>query len=124
MLFCLVMLLCLCATASAEDADKWTRGDTVLQAAVLSFTAIDASQTLKIARNPDKYYESGFACTFIGEHPSVHSVKQYFIVSAIVKTGVAVLLPKPYRTVWQAANIGISLSYIHKNMEIGLRLSF
>lgn len=51
--------------------------------------AIDWRQTLFIAGNPDKYYEKGFAKTFIGEHPTKAAVNIYFAVATVIVMSLA-----------------------------------
>ncbi len=109
-------------SVDAEDDSDWKTEDTALQCALSALTIADWTQTLHVARNPDKYDEGGFAEKFIGEHPNTSDVNKYFAASLVTKTAVAFLLPKPYRTYWQISLIAISYSYVQKNRRRSLSL--
>jgi hypothetical protein len=83
--------------------------------------AIDYAQTMKIADNPDKWYERN---PILGRHPSGQEVTTYFAVSYLATTAIAVALPAPYRAWWQYAVIGVSGACVANNLSIGIGFGF
>ena len=104
---------------SSEKAD-WTWTDTGLQVTYLTLHTMDWTQTLHIARNPDKYYEMNQT---LGRHPSEGRVNSYFAATALLNTGAAWLLPKPWRTMWQVGFIVDRYAYVQHNRRIGIGIS-
>ena len=131
--FLLVLLFCLLpVNVFAENLNRWTVPDVVLQGTYLTLHGMDWSQTLHIARNPDDYREKN---KILGEHPSKEQVNRYFALTAIGHTTIAhfapsickslgVAEPKFCRTVWQATWIFIQWNTVAKNHEAGLKISF
>jgi len=111
--------------ANAEDSKwKWTKMDTVFQAASIVSIAADWNQTRQIAKNPTLYYEDGVAEAFLGRHPSVSGVNWYFAGSMILNTAIARTLPNPYRRMFQIGTIGYEAYWINHNYGIGIRVKF
>ncbi len=126
----------------AEDrGQSWTAGDTALQAAVIATLAVDRAQTVYIATHgvttetcysgssggcfeKQEYYESGWARNFIGSHPTHGQVNRYFATAALLHTGVAYILPKPYRTIWQSFWIGVEAYTVQSNVNAGISVRF
>lgn len=84
--------------------------------------AVDTVQTLKIARNPDRYWEAQSA-SIIGSHPSERSVLAFMVGSAIVHAQCARWLngrhPRLF-TVFEAASLGMAGRNVYVNARIGL----
>ena len=106
-----------------HDPSAWTWGDTVLQTIYTTFHVMDWSQTLHIARNPQKFTEAN---PILGKHPSEGRVNSYFALTLLGHTGISYLLPKPYRTIWQGTWIYVEYDVVQQNREagIGISLSF
>ncbi len=101
--------------------DKWTTEDTVWQAVTLTLKTVDWMQTRYIAAHPDKFYEIN---PLMSRHPSDSEVNGYFIGTTLLHTGVAYLLPQPYRRYWQYTFIAFSGSLIAHNASIGIGLKW
>ena len=91
---------------------------------------IDWLQTLKIARNPDRYWERN---SIIGEHPSRTRVNVYMGATLIVKTALSYYAPdimdalgfsrktaKRSRKFVQGIFIAPSAYCVGNNLDIGL----
>jgi hypothetical protein len=105
--------------------DEWSDADVKREAVYLAFHAMDWAQTRNIARNPDKYEESGIvARQVIGAHPSIAQVDAYIIGSAIAQYAIAQALPTEYRTIFQYVTIGDAANSVVGNFRIGLKIQF
>jgi hypothetical protein len=109
---------------ASDDKYKWTATDTALQVVFLTTLDIDRAQTVEASKHPKSYEEVGRAKHFIGRHPSVHQVNNYFIASAILHTGIAYVLPNPYRKIWQGTWIIIETNTINHNVSVGIGVRF
>ena len=99
----------------------WTREDTYRQAAFTVLDVIDYSQTMNIAREPDKYKERN---PFLGKHPSEAWVTGWFIGTYAVNTAIAMALPPEYRKWFQYISIGAEAGCVASNISIGLGFGF
>lgn len=117
-------LMLIANTAQAYNIlpKDWDATDTVLEALVITSLAIDRGQTDTIHRM--RMEEVGWARTFIGSHPTHRQVNQYFATCAVVHTAIAIVLPTPYRELWQSVWIGIEVGTIHANNQIGIGIKF
>ncbi len=136
----LILLILSCGTANAAESanantNRWTWGDTALEAVFVGVTAIDWDQTRQIANRHSPFiYEDGWARSFIGSHPSIHAVNEYFAISIIAHAGIAYacgFVPEPYgsklRTVWQSFWIGVETDVTHTNRKtyhLGVSMHF
>jgi hypothetical protein len=102
-------------------AMSWDTKDTYYQGAVIGTLLIDMAQTIKIADNPDKYYERN---PLLGEHPSKEKVVGYFMGGIIAHTAIAMALPPNYRRIWQCVWIGVESLAIYHNYSVGVKLEF
>ena len=137
-LTCLITLLfCL----SACGARQWTRSDTALEIAGEGLTAMDWGQTRFIAHhdlsNPSdpvnteykgrgtvyKFYEAE-TNPIIGYTPSVGRVNTYFISVLLLHPVISYILPKPWRTYWQAGTIGLEGWQDWYNASKGIGIDF
>lgn len=123
------IFLAIALPAQAEDKNAWTATDTALQATYTVLHVMDWSQTLHIARNHVHCYPNGtgIACaldyednSLLGEHPSIGLVNSYFASTLVLHTAVSYILPKPYRTIWQAITIGIEYGTVQHNRRTGI----
>lgn len=120
--FIIIFLLLLPSEAISGDNSIWTVEDTTLQALYLGLLAADCSQTLYIARHPNRYSEDD-SKIFIGKHPSKRDVLFHCTAIAIIHTAIADKLNDPYRTYWQSIFIIIESDAVNHNREIGIGLS-
>jgi hypothetical protein len=100
---------------------KWTREDTYRQAALTAAMTVDYAQTMRIAREPDKYHERN---PIMGAHPSELQVTGYFIGAYALTTLTAMAMPEPYREYFQYVVIGVEGAAIANNLSIGLGFGF
>lgn len=80
----------------------------------------DWMQTLTIAKNPDRFYETN---KILGEHPSAHEVNQYFLATAIGHALVSHFLPAKPSRIWQGATIVMQVGYVTQNRQLGIGLN-
>lgn len=132
-----VVLAFLSMPGQAVAVDDWSKADTARHAAYLTLHVIDWGQTRYIALHPDRYFEIN---PLLGEHPTVKTVDNYFLVTAAVSTSVAYLLPHVGRllpekyqsafrvTQWRAAfqylTIGIEAGLVQHNYRMGIKIAF
>lgn len=117
-LLVLLVLMSVCSSASA-----WSKKDTYWETAYFVTHLADWGQTLDIASQCQggAYYETN---PIMGKCPSAQTVNAYFIGTGLLHYGVAHMLPKKYRRMFQAGTIGMELSYISSNASIGLNVKF
>lgn len=105
------------------ENDKISDASKVLAALFTLAHAADWSQTLHIARNPDKYYEKD-SSRFIGTHPSTGKVNSYMLFSGLTNGLGPFLFSKPYREILQGIALSDKLRVIKQNEGIGIGLKF
>jgi len=117
----LLILLGFMVVSSAANA--WSKKDTYWETAYLVTHIADWGQTRDIASQCEsgRYYETN---PIMGKCPSSQTVNAYFIGTALMHYGVAHMLPRKYRRMFQAGTIGMELSYITNNASIGLNVKF
>jgi hypothetical protein len=137
----LLLLAALAGPASAQGLalpastweSNWTRGDTYRQSAVTALLIYDWSQTNHMAKNRcsdgainscGKHFgEDGLAKVWVGVHPSVGKVNNYFAASIIGHAAISYLLPRGWREGWQYVQIGISVQTVRTNY-LGIKYGF
>jgi len=110
--------------AQAEDRHAWTKTDTALQTGFITLVLIDWKQTREFTGNRSKYptkYESN---PLLPAHPTAREVNRFVAGSIIAHTGIAYLLPRPYRTIWQSIWIGIEGEAVLSNYVAGITTHF
>lgn len=115
-----LLILSLALLPLIATANDWTTHDTQLQSAVLTLFLIDAAQTKDIKSHRDLHETN----PLLGEHPSDSRIKNYFVGAGLVHTGLAVILPQPYRGYLQAGTIALEVSVIGNNKRLGLHMRF
>jgi hypothetical protein len=108
---CAAVLL-LCASSGASAADRWTTRDTVLELSLVSVTLVDTMQTIHFLHEGHEE-----ANVILGERPSVGKLLLYDAVALGLHFSVALLLPQPYRTVWQTVWVGVEIVQIGSNVR-------
>ena len=101
--------------------DDWSQTDYTRHAVWTSVYAIDFSQTLKIAREPEHYRERN---PLFGEHPSEGKVAAMFIGGYVAQTALVHILPSKYRPWAQYVFIGVSGACVINNFSVGLGVGF
>ena len=101
--------------------DEWSEADKTREAVYLAVDTIDWLQTRNIARNPDKFYETN---SYLGQHPSVGKVNEYFAVTMLLHVGIVTSLPSKYRSVFQFTTIAYEINYVAGNYQIGISAKF
>jgi hypothetical protein len=120
------------SSKSGSRFDPWSDADVKREAVMIGVTTIDWLQTRNIARhnctNPStgehNCYESGPAASFIGKHPSIGQVNNYFALSMLAHVGIVSALPSKYRSVFQLTSIVYEASYVAGNYQIGISVKF
>ncbi len=113
------------------NTNRWTAGDTALQALFLTTLAVDRAQTVSLRDH--NLEEVMTARHFIGAHPSSGQANRYFATCALLHTTIAVSLPKEMeigsmtiypRAMWQSFWIGAEISTIDRNIGAGISVRF
>lgn len=104
----------------------WSPETRALETAYLAVHAVDAAQTMTIARNPDTVHERTSAW-LIGEQPSRGQVAAWAIGGALLHMAVTDQLerheaPRWLKRSWQAFTIGPKVSTVAENHELGIRV--
>jgi hypothetical protein len=113
----MVLALALLLTASAAQANEgnaWTASDTILEVTFVAVLAVDMSQTLWFTRHT-RLEESN---PIMGTHPSTARILTYNAACAATHATIAYLLPKPYRTIWQATWIAVEAQSVGWNWGV------
>ena len=116
-----VALLLLILSFPVRATDPWTPADSWREGGYFTLHVLDWAQTRNIARNPDRWHEMNVV---LGEHPSVGRVDRYFALTALAHVGIAVALPRDWRTPFQYVTIGIEAGVVVHNWSIGLGVRF
>jgi hypothetical protein len=122
-LWILVVFGLVLGCTSICQADEWRTSDTYREAGFQVLNLIDWGQTRYIAQHPDKFKEVESAW-IIGEHPSVQTVDNYMLFSAVVHPIVSYYLPHGWRDAWQYITIGGKINATANNATIGIKVSF
>lgn len=126
----LALLLLIFAAGTAHAGDDWTREDTYRQAALTALLIADWAQTRYIAKHPDQcnnkgcLEEDGGARLWIGRHPTIGKVNNYFASSILANVAISYALPREWRHVWQYAHIVYEAGTVGRNRSIGIKLAF
>lgn len=117
----LLVLAMFPAGGCAAGAHRWTRADTVREAAFAGLEAVDWGQTRNIAKHPEKWTEVN---PILGKHPTVGEVDRYFAASLLAHAAVSAALPNPWRKRWQYLTSGFEMIMIGNNLAIGIRMDW
>jgi hypothetical protein len=109
------------ATTSAFANEPWDKTDKTLFAGFTALRTIDMLQTVNIARNPDKYYETN---TLLGEHPSQGKVIGFFVATQAIAWLAADYMSPKARKLFLTGGIVVSAGFVGHNAKIGLGVRF
>jgi len=122
----LILSVALLAEPAAAH-DPWTLLDTTLEASGAALQLVDWSTTLNDAR--PKYWDGERWVIaveswnpILGRRPSEAKVNVYFAGTLLAHAAIAYALPRPWRTLWQVAWIGMEADADAYNVAGGLRL--
>lgn len=129
------ILALLLAASSAYAHDPWTAADTEFELVGASLHSIDWGQTLSFTRPPgivtvgNKTYLATAATEenpILGPRPTSRAVDIYFASTLAGHVAVAYLLPKPWRSFWQLAWIGVDGYSVGHNLVLrsGIHVPF
>lgn len=138
----LLLIFCLIAS-NAFAFDEWSKTDIALQSVYTVLHVIDWGQTryLTTQRNISVIKTNGNTCYYgpctystqvskietnfiLGKFPSKTEVDLYFASTLVLHTAISYILPKPYRTLWQAGTIGLEAYVINNNFNVGIHGMF
>lgn len=119
-----VILVAVSSPVQAQDRGAWISMDSYLQSAFFVILFVDWQQTREFTGNPHKYPGKSEANPLLGSHPSPRKVNQFFAGSVLAHTGIAYLLPRPYRTIWQSVWIGVEIGAVATNASAGITMRF
>lgn len=105
---------------SESKACKWSVADTILEAGSETLIFIDYGET-KYGIDDGLYYETN---PIMGRYPSQNMIDNYFITSLVLHPIISYVLPKPYRTIWQAGTIFIEINTLNNNHKEGVKFQF
>lgn len=119
------------AGMAAGPIQNWTTGDTVLESAFVAGAVVDWAQTRSLGSRrcvtdsqqiQSCHWESN---ALLGRNPSRATVNTYFPLVILGHAAVSALLPRPYRTIWQAVWIGVEVTAVRTNYPVvGLGVQF
>jgi len=116
----IVFILFFATTSKAQFLHDWSTLDKSLLVASTAANVVDWGQTRTIAYNPDQWRERN---PFLGDHPSVGRVNNYFIARLILAPVLAHYLPE-YRTAILSVWLAIGVGYSGHNYNIGIRMTW
>lgn len=110
--------------AGCATSRQWTKTDTLLEVGFLAVEAIDWSQTVQMAEFSEAHRSITDVNPILGPHSTPWGVTGYFATTTALHAGVAYLLPKPMRAVWQMAWIGLEAGTVAHNIQwhVGMAL--
>ena len=114
------MLIPLGSSAFDFTPKDWTEEDTTLEAVYVFVTLIDMQTTLDI-KNHEELDETN---PFLGKNPSDEQVYTYFAGDILIQYLIAAWLPHEYRGVWEGYGIGVGVTEINNNLQLGLKIKF
>lgn len=110
-----------CIGDDSEDC-RWNAVDYTLQSGFLMLTTADWVFTSKgIDRYGSNWYERN---PILGVHPSQSKVGAYFVLTMSSHTAIAMLIPKPWRTVWQSVWVGVEIQTLATGWSVNIDLVF
>lgn len=101
--------------------DPWSKQDIALQTLYTGLHIIDWGNTLYIADNPYKFYETN---PILGNHPSRGNVNLYFAGTLAASFLVTHILPKEYRPYFQTIIISLETAVMASNHSLGVGMRF
>lgn len=104
------MLLSSCAT--------WDREEKILEYTYLTAQVVDYLQSTSITRHDNPYDETNI---ILGKTPSLKELQIYNAITFIAHPIVSDFL-KSHRKKWQYFTLGLTLSVVIENYQIGLRV--
>lgn len=116
-----VFIIVVFSAQNASAFDPWDQDTKARHVVFTQLKIIDCLQTLKIAREPDKYYEIN---PLLGRHPEQWQVLGFFIGTYALETALVHVLPSDYRQYAQYFFIGVSGTCVVNNLTIGLGFGF
>ncbi len=102
--------------------DLWTKEDTKYQIGCVVIQWIDLQKTSIDIEHGG--YEWGLAKEFIGEYPTNEQLVSFFTSTTILQFGIAYILPKKYRRIWQIGTATIQLWYIGNSRGTQMLFNF
>ena len=111
------------ADKTLEKEARWDHWDTAIELAYFAAHIADWGQTRSIANHCQvgTYYETN---PILGECPTVQTVNAYFLGTALLHAGVAYMLPKKYRRIFQSTTIAAQVGVVSSNASIGIQMHF
>ena len=119
-----LLLLLFTVSVSAADNQTWASSDTSLQSAFIVLTFMEWRQTREFSIHRDRYSESYKVNPLLSRDPSARDANRAAAASLLVHTGLAFVLPKPYRTIWQSFWIGVQGGAVLSNYVACISVRF
>lgn len=111
------------ASKSVQNKNAWTGWDSTMEVTYFLTHLADWGQTLDMASrcSTGSHYEAN---PILGTCPSGQKVNAYFLGTALLHAGVAYMLPKKYRRLFQSATIATQLGVVANNTSVGVKIKF
>lgn len=90
-----------------SESCRWTTLDYGLQGSFLALTFADWAVTSTAAASHSRPFEE--TNPILGKHPTQGRLAAYFLGVSAGHTAISMVLPRPWRTVWQGVWIGIGV---------------
>lgn len=88
----------------------------------LALHGMDWAQTRTIAKSPHQFHETN---PFLGEHPSVGKVNNYFLSTGLMHALLANQLPPELAKIFQYGSMGFEAGFVGKNkFKLGIGMTF
>jgi hypothetical protein len=113
----LALALTLASSSASEDRRRWTATDTALEASLVLVLTVDWMQT-----RTDVAPRCWELNPLLGRCPSPFAVDIYFAGLVVLHVAVAILLPHPWRTLWQVLLLLKETITITRNHVLGIRV--
>jgi hypothetical protein len=107
------------APAHAEDERTWTVLNTSLEASYLVLELADWSTTMSIVSRIERHIPASETNLLLGHWPSRARVNVYQLTTISLQVTISLLLPTPWREVFQMFTIGLEFYAVANNLTRG-----
>ena len=116
----LLAILLLCSAVPCRAADKWTKQDYLLEAAVIAVNGLDWITTKNLVSDDETNRYTEANRMIYGTHPSSERLGLVAVGSSALHALVTHYLPQKYRKYWQASWIVVKTGAVANNLHLQL----
>ncbi len=118
----LTVLIILTLTSPAM-ADEWDTVDKTLLGVLIASKTIDCFQTRYIFDNPEWHERNPIIRDGVDRYGKGF-IPLYFVTTTLISTLIADWLPSDYRKAWLGVWVGGSVTTVHRNYSVGVKMKF